>query len=245
MRRRWLDEFCRRWPAEAGLPFEIHMDPRAVTEERLTRLKAVGLDTVFMGIQSTAKVNRELYCRDVSDAQVLQAAAVIHRLGLRAGYQVIIDDPVSTAEDKRRLFELLLQLPRPFELVLFSLTVYPGSALAAELLRRGLMRPGELEGPSTKVFRQFRVDLSYPRSDEDRFFTALLVLVSKGFVPRAILRRLARDAYLSRNPTPLEALAFGANLVKIGGMGLQMVLRGELTWSLVRRWLSLRAMVTF
>lgn len=241
----WFDAFCRRWPAEAGMPFEIHMDPRVVTPERLFKLKAAGLDTIFTGIQSTAKINRDLYCRNVSDARVLKAAQAIHASGVRAGYQVIIDDPVSTFEDKRKLFELLLQLPRPYEMILFSLTIYPGSAIAEELLLRGLIRPEDMEGPNTKVFRQFRVDLSYDRPDEDRFWTSLIVLVSKEFVPKALLRQLAGSRYLQQKPTPLEMLAFGANTVKIGLMGLEMLRRRELTWPMVRRWLSLDSLVTF
>lgn len=241
----WFDEFRERWPGEAGLPFEIHMDPRAVTLERLQRLKAVGLDMVFMGIQSTERINRELYQRDVSDERVLNGANAIHASGIRAGYQVILDDPVSTAEDKRRLFDLLLKIPRPYEMILFSLTVYPGSALGKDLRQRGLIQAQDVEGPATKVFTQFRVDLSYPRSREDRFWTALIVLVSKDFVPKALLRRMARSRILARWPGPLMAFAFTANVAKLGLMALQLIVRGELSWAIVRRWLSLKSLVTY
>jgi hypothetical protein len=242
---KWFDEFCERWPGEAGLPFEIHMDPRVVTAERLARLKAVGMDMVFMGIQSTETINRELYCRDVSDQQVLDAARAIHDSGIRAGYQVILDDPVSTPEDKRRLFDLLLQLPRPYEMVLFSLTVYPGSALADKLQQRQLIDKQDVEGPSTKVFRQFRVDLGYPRSAEDAFWAGLVVLVSKNFVPKGLLRTLARSAWLMRHPRPLLLLASFANFIKLGLMGLELLFRGELTWAVARRWLSFKSTVTY
>ena len=245
VKREWFDEFCARWPREGALPFEVHMDPRVVTRERLDRLQAVGMDTVFMGIQSTAKINRELYCRNVSDEQVLRAAHDIHDTGLRAGYQVILDDPVSTSEDKRELFELLLKLPRPYEMILFSLALYPNSALSDDLQRRGLITEDDVEGRAMKVFRQFRVDLSYDRPDEDRFWTSLIVMVSKDFVPKALLRRLAKSAYLAGNPTPLEVLSFGANLVKIGIMGVDLLRRDELTLGVVRRWLSLKSLVTY
>ncbi len=243
--RAWFDEFCDRWAREAALPFEVHMDPRVVTAHRLDRLRAAGLEMVFMGIQATAAVNRSLYARDVSDERVLSAARAIHDSGVRAGYQVILDDPVSTTEDKRALFDLLLQLPRPYELVLFSLAIYPRSALATELLERGVIGPDEIEGPATKVFRQFRVDLGFDRPAEDRFWTALAVLVSKDFVPRELLRRLAERDDLRRHPASLQALAYGANVAKIGQMALELTARGELSWALIRRWASLRALVTF
>ncbi len=245
VRKAWFDEFCERWPQEGAMPFEVHMDPRVVTRERLVRLQAVGMDTVFMGIQSTAKINRELYCRNVSDEQVLQAAHDIHDTGLRAGYQVILDDPVSTSEDKRELFELLLKLPRPYEMILFSLALYPNSVLSDDLQARGLITEDDVEGRAMKVFRQFRVDLSYDRADEDRFWTSLIVMVSKDFVPKELLRRLADSAYLAQNPTPLEVLSFGANLVKIGLMGADLLRRGELTLGVVRRWLALKSLVTY
>jgi len=243
--RGWFDAFCERWSAETGLPFEVHMDPRVVTQERLSRLKAAGLDTVFMGIQNTAKINRDLYCRDVSDEQVLRAAAAIHDAGIRAAYQVILDDPVSDSADKGQLLDLLLRLPRPFEMVLFSLAVYPGSSLAEDLLGRGLITEDEIEGPATKVFEQFRVDLSFTRTPEDRFWTSLVVLVSKDFVPKRWIRRLARSRSLSRHPGAIVAMAYGANVVKLGGMAADLAVRGELSFGVVRRWLSLRSLVTF
>jgi len=241
----WFDEFCRRWEPEAGITFEIHMDPRVVTATRLSRLKKVGLDMVFTGIQSTEKINRDLYCRNVSDEQVLAAAQAIHGSGVRAGYQVILDDPVSTAEDKERLFELLLRLPRPYEIILFSLTVYPGSRLADILSERDLLKPEAVEGPATKVFRQFRVDLSYARTAEDRFWTALIVMVSKDFIPKSLLRELARSHTLRRHPEPLTALAFGTNVVKLGVMGVGLLRRGELSVATTRRWLHYKSLVTY
>ena len=245
IKRSWFDEFCRRWPGEGGLPFEVHMDPRVVTAERVERLRDAGMDTVFMGIQSTAKVNREFYCRDVSDEQVLRAAQILHDSGVRVGYQVILDDPVSTSQDKRELIDLLLELPRPYEMVLFSLAIYPGSAIARRLLEEGVIQPDQVEGRATKVFRQFRVDLSYDRSPEDRFWAALVVLVSKDFVPKEVIRKMADSEALRRHPEPVVALAFGANVAKLGLMGFDLLRRRELTWSVVRRWLSLKALVTY
>jgi len=241
----WFDAFCRRWPEEGGLPFEIHMDPRVLTRERVEQLKAVGLDMVFMGIQSTAAVNREIYNRDVSDERVLAAARALHASGVHTGYQVILDDPVSTPGDKRRLFELLLQLPRPYEMVLFSLTVYPGSALSEDLKRRGLLRDEDIEGPATKVFRQFRVDLGYARPPVDRFWTALIVMVSKDFVPKPFLRRMAASRLLQRHPGPVVALAFAANVLKLGLMAVQLLRRGELSWAVVRRGMSCKSRGTY
>jgi anaerobic magnesium-protoporphyrin IX monomethyl ester cyclase len=241
----WFDEFCERWPKEVDLPFEIHMDPRVVTADRLERLKAVGLSTIFMGIQHTEQINRSLYGRNVSDEQVLTAARAIRASGVRAGYQVILDDPVSTSDDKRRLLDLLLELPHPYEMVLFSLTVYPGSTLADDLKARDMINDQDIEGEQTKVFRQFRVDLSYPRPTEDRFWTALYVMVSKPFIPKCLLRGIARSRFLNRHPLPVTLLAYATNVLKLGLMGIGLLIRGELSWAVIRRWLNFKSLVTY
>ena len=241
----WFDEFCERWPKEINIPFEIHMDPRVVTADRLERLKAVGLDTIFMGIQHTEQINRSLYGRNVSDKQVLDAARAIHASGVHAGYQVILDDPVSTSDDKQRLLDLLLELQHPYEMVLFSLTLYPGSAISDDLKARNLIDDADIEGEQTKVFRQFRVDLSFPRSTEDRFWTALYVLVSKSFIPKALLRWIAANQTLRRHPLPVTILAYVANVLKLGIMGFGLLIRGELSLAVIRRWLTFKSLVTY
>ncbi len=241
----WFDAFCDRWPKEIGLPFEIHMDPRVVTADRLERLKAIGLHTIFMGIQHTEQINRSLYGRNVSDEQVLEAARAIHASGVHAGYQVILDDPVSTSDDKQRLLDLLLKLPHPYEMVLFSLTLYPGSAIADDLKQCNLIVDADIEGEQTKVFRQFRVDLSYPRPTEDRFWTALYVLVSKSFIPKSLLRGIAANNFLRRHPLPVTLLAYVANVLKLGIMGMGLLIRGELSLAVIRRWLTFKSLVTY
>ena len=72
-----------------------------------------------------------------------------------------------------------------------------------------------------------------------------MVLVSKDFVPKRLLRRMAHSRRLAAHPDAVVAMAYGANLVKIGVMGVDLVRRGEMSWGVVRRWLSLKSLVTF
>ena len=102
---------------------------------------------------------------------------------------------MATEETKRKLFDLLLEIPRPYDLYLFSLTIYPKSAVEEQLKKLGLITDADVEGAATKIFSQYRVDLAFPRSPDDLFWTSLIVMVSKRFIPRSLLRTLSRSRW--------------------------------------------------
>lgn len=240
----WLEEFRVKYKKEIGLPFECFTEPKLVTMERFSRMKDAGLSIVYMGIQNSFRITEELYDRTVPEEKVKESAEIFHRLGLDARYQVILDDPLSTTEDKDRLFRLLMSFRRPFELYLFSLTVFPNTELSRKLLEQGLITEDQIEGKDTKTFRQLRVDLGYPRSPEDRYWAALLVLLTKRFIPKSLLWKFHESESLRRNPWPLVTLAQVSNLVKMGFVASGMLFRGELTWTAFKRWMNLRSMIT-
>ena len=201
--REWVRDFSTRYRREVNLPFEVLIDPRVVNREGLGLLKDAGLDTVLMGIQNTERINREIYNRPISNQRILETARLISSLGLKACYQLMVDDPVSTTADKEELFRMLLQLPLPYDLYLFSLCLWPGTALIQTLKDRGLITDQEVEGHNHKVLHQFRVDLNWPRPPEDKYWISLIMLLSSHLVPRGILSRLANNLWLRRHPGPL------------------------------------------
>ena len=159
--------------------------------------------------------------------------------------QLIFDDPVSTEGDKQALFEMISQFPHPYDLYLFSMTVFPGSELNKKLIENGLISRYDIDGQdNTRVFYQHRVNLSYPRPVEDTFYIALTQMLSKGFVPRPLLRMLSKSETLKKHPWPLIQMANATNFVKMGAMAGKMAVNGEMTNTLVRRWLSMDRIIT-
>jgi len=241
----WLEEFCRIYPREVGLPFEIFIEPKLVNETRMTMLRDAGLVSVYMGIQSSERVTGHLYDRRVKNQSISDIAALYHRLGIKPHFQLIFDDPVSTEDDKRKLFEMISTFPHPYDLYLFSMTVFPGSELNRKLLDSGLISEYDIDGlQNTRIFYQHRVNLAYPRPVEDTFWIALTQMLSKPFVPRAMLRELAKSDTLKKHPWPLIQMAHAANYVKMGSTAAKMVARGEMTSTLMRRWLSFDRVIT-
>jgi radical SAM superfamily enzyme YgiQ (UPF0313 family) len=241
----WLEEFCRIYPREIGLPFEIFIEPKLVNEERMTMLRDAGLASVYMGIQSSERVTGHLYDRRVKNQSIEDIAKLYHRLGIKPHFQLIFDDPVSTEGDKKALFEMIASFPHPFDLYLFSMTVFPGSELNKKLIQNGLISRYDIDGPdNTRVFYQHRVNLSYPRPVEDTFWIALTQMLSKQFVPRPLLRALSKSDTLKKHPWPLIQLANATNFVKMGTTAAGMVAKGEMTNTLIRRWMSMDRIIT-
>ena len=242
--KQWLIDFCEIYPREVGLPFEIFIEPKLVNEERMTMLRDAGLVSVYMGIQSSERVTGHLYDRRVKNQSIEDIAKMYHRLGVKPHFQLIYDDPVSTEEDKKALFEMIASFPHPYDLYLFSMTVFPGSELNKKLLSNGLISKYDIEGLNTRVFYQHRVNLQYPRPVEDTFWIALTQMLSKPFVPKPLLRTLAKSETLKKHPWPLIQMAHASNYVKLGTTCAKMVAKGEMTPTLLRRWLSMDRVIT-
>jgi len=240
----WLVEFCDLYPKEIGLPFEVFIEPKLVNEERMTMLAAAGLKNVYMGVQSSERVTGHLYDRRVKNSTINDIADLFKKLGIKGHFQLIFDDPVSTVEDKAALFDMISTFPHPFDLYLFSMTVFPGSELNHKLLESGLISEYDIEGLGTKTFYQHRVNLEYPRPVEDTFWIAMTQMLSKPFVPRQLLRPLTKVDFLKKHPWPIIQLAHATNYVKMGTTAVTMAANGEMTKTLMRRWLSFDRVIT-
>jgi hypothetical protein len=156
----------------------------------------------------------------------------------------MVDIPGVTDAQKADLYRFLRDMPQPWDLYLFSLTHFPGCAYVEDRLARGELQESEVEGVATKTFRQYRVDLHYPRPPEDLYWISLMVLLSSRVLPPDVMDRVAGTGWLRRNPEALRALAVTANLVKAGRVGTEMLREGEMTSTLLARWGRLGRMIT-
>ena len=232
---KWLDELAERYPEEVGLPFECFLEPRIVEEDRLRKLVDAGLDTVYMGVQANDRVAKTLYDRRASNEGILETAQLYNKLGLEARFQVMVDDPVSTEEDMRALFDLINQFPRPFRLYLFSMTVMPGTGLEKKLLDQGLITEDEVEGAATKTFYQYRVSLDWDRDATDKFWVALMVMVNKPWFPAKALHWASRNDFLKTHPDLLANAASASNMLSMAGRIPRAINRGEVGLRVIRR----------
>ncbi len=240
----WLEEFCARWPKEVGMPFDILLNPEAYRKKDIDMLHKAGLRHVQMGIEAAGQSEAEIYNRKESGIRTIEFGRQASRLGLEVNYDVIMDNPLATEADKRATFDLLLNLPRPYRLFLYSLNVFPKSGVYDTLAESGHMTENEIEGRGQKCFRQFRASFDWPRPAEDRYYMALAALASKPFMPRWILRFLASLPWLKKYPGILVATARAADAIRLAGIGIGKLLSGELTLAKIKEYASLRRLPT-
>jgi radical SAM superfamily enzyme YgiQ (UPF0313 family) len=218
-----VDEFCVRWPGEIGLPFGIWSHGALVTEELIAKLSAAGLTDVVIGIESgSEQVRKEVLGRRESNARILQSAEVLARHGIVAGYDFILDVPWLTEENCEGTFDLIMQLPRPVDVRLHSLSFLPHTGIAERALAEGLIRPeqiGRADEPLSARFEAFywkyRLDA---RGRRAAYWHSLIYLAGLPFVPYRLLRQLRRlKPLLQLAPGPLIVAAEAARIRKATG----------------------------
>lgn len=239
--KKWTDEFVEKYMREAALPFDALLNPQHVSESLIGKLKKAGLTLVEMGIQSgSERMSNEIYDRRLTNEKLMKAINILHKSGVRLHYDLIIDNPMETEEDKREAFEFLLKIPRPYSLFILSLTHFPGTPLTERLLKEGHITEADVEGNSDKSLFQWEVSLHHKRTPQGRFWLALLSLLTKDFVPKSLIRFLSRRKVLMRYPAPLVAFAWAMNVVKMGWLATVMYREGSLSVQVIRRHANLK-----
>ena len=170
------------------MPFECLLIPPMLRPDMMKKLVDAGLVRVQTGIESASSEEfKEQHNRSPGNRAIMNFAEYNKELKLNIVYDVIIDNPHATEKMKLETAEFLLDLPRPYDIYFYSLN-YFGTALTKKGLEDGSLDPNLVEGKATKAWRQFRVSMDWPRSDEDKFYLAIYCLASKSIVPRAYLQ---------------------------------------------------------
>lgn len=232
----WLREFKQAYLTRIGLPFNCVSDPRSITEEKVKLLGEAGVADFNVGIQAGSdKVRRELLNRRLSNEQILNVAGLMKKYGINSRYDIIADNPFESRADKRATLDLLMRLPKPFILNIFSLNHLPGTQLTKLALERGIISEEDVVGKSDRCLKQYWVSFDFPRSREDQCWNALFSMSSKWFIPKFALRFIASTEWFMRHPLPAVVLARLSNLLRLVFDGTRLLLRRQIDLDYVRR----------
>ena len=219
-------------------------EPHWVTPEYVQLLVQAGTDIVELGIQSSDAINGRHFGRSSSTATMQRAVRLLNDGGIYLRYLVIVDIPGLSTLEHESLLELLMGFPRPYDLFLFSLCYFPGSAWVEDGLASGVLSPDQVDDRAKKIFEQYRVDLAFSRPAEETWWLALMVLDASQLVPRRVLRRIVKHRLFADNPDPLTRWARAAGVIKTARVAAKLTRRGEMPTYLLRRWLNPRSWIT-
>ncbi len=81
--KKWLFEFCEKYPREIGLQFTATTRAETATKDRCKALKEAGCSCLMMGVETgNEDIRLKLLERKMSNEKILQAADTIHAAGL-------------------------------------------------------------------------------------------------------------------------------------------------------------------
>jgi Fe-S oxidoreductase len=141
-----MGEFCHLYKQEIKRPFIARSIPTFITEREIASMKSAGLAWISLGLQSGSDhVCREVYKRRSGKQDFLKAARAIKNQDLAAFYDIILDNPFETDEDRIDTVCTLMETPKPFYTQYFSLSLYPGTELRTRALEEGLIKGEEYQ----------------------------------------------------------------------------------------------------
>ena len=206
--------------------------PNTTDKEIMRLLKDAGLERVEIGIQTgSERVRKKVFNRPVSDKKLIKTSQIMRDLRIVPFYDIIVDNPFETEEDKKQGLDLLLKMSRPFYMHMFSLTYFPNTLLTRKALESKLISDEQVEGHTTKGFDQFYVSLQHPRPNLDRFWISLYSLTSKRFVPKKLIKFLSKIDMFQKHPDLLVYFASLCNTIKLGSIALKWLLEGKPVFS--------------
>lgn len=179
-----IEQFSQIYKEKIKLPFFCLGSPTTINEKKMASLVDAGMLCIQMGIQSgSERVCKEIYRRRISNHNVNKAAHIInqYKAVLRPPlYDIILDNDYETEADILDSLNLIIKLPRPYRLQLFSLVLYPGTELYNRAKAEGLIRDDR-----EQIYRK-----RY-RSRQRTYLNLVFSLLRNGLpIPRSILKIL-------------------------------------------------------
>jgi anaerobic magnesium-protoporphyrin IX monomethyl ester cyclase len=149
----WMTVFAEACETDIKNRFVCRTTPAHLTEDKISMLKKAGLAWIFMGLQSgSPRINKEVYKRFVPNEKFIEAAKLVKKCHVAGFYDIILDNPYETEEDLLETINVILKIPKPFMLQLFSLCFYQGT----ELHDRALKEKLAIENPRQKNYAKYQ-----------------------------------------------------------------------------------------
>jgi len=203
----WIRKFCAEYKHAVHLPFFFYCHPKVTNEEIMQLLKGTGAMNTTMGIQTgSEEVRHKYFERYDTSEEIIKASQILHKHKINCAYDVILDNPLETEEDKRETFNLLLRLPRPFSLHTHTLTHFPETKLTNLLLEKGIISANDVEDEKQTSYERWTPTLDLGRNKENLFWDNLYYLTQKKYIPKRFVNWLSHVNFLKRHPKPLTLL---------------------------------------
>lgn len=140
MSKKWLDEFLPMYKKEINLPFMCNVRVNLVTEEIIKQIKEYGCYGVAMGVESGNPYLRNVVLKkDITNEQIINAAEVIKKNGLKLKAFNMLGLPGETFENALETVKLNIKIKPDFA-PCSLLEPYPGYDITKYAIEKGYLK---------------------------------------------------------------------------------------------------------
>ena len=190
----WAESFCERYKKEIGLPFYCMFYPGTCKEEILNILKTAGLAGVWLGVQSgSERVRKEVFKRNHSNSLIIDQANLFKKFGIGVRYDFIFDNPFESFDESLESIYLMLKLPEPFSLNLFSLKYFPNTEITKMAIDLKIITPSMLE--DNLDYNQHSFFISQKEGNSSSIFVNNLVMYISLIANQGELQRKKEEIF--------------------------------------------------
>ncbi|MFH1415712.1 MAG: radical SAM protein [Elusimicrobiota bacterium] len=206
--KKWVDEFCEKYPVEVGMPFNCYAHPAKTAKEILTKLRNAGLKWVNIGIQSgSEEVSRDIFSRQQYNDNILEHVRFIAQLGITICYDLILENPYESDTDQQNTVELLLSLPKYYRVHLYSLCWFPKTPLTERALEEGRIAEGYQEQYTSKALNNFHMFVQLSKTKNDMFWNCIKAMAINNYCSDSLVRSCCKNMFFRKWPGFLFELA--------------------------------------
>ncbi|MBT4166275.1 B12-binding domain-containing radical SAM protein [archaeon] len=220
-----IKQFCKQYKEKVNMRFKCLTDPHTVSNEKIKALVDAGCTDVIIGIQGIEKVNKEIYHRNQTDAQVLNAAKIVNKYKdkLAVMYDVITTNPYEKPEDIINMIRLLQEIPKPYFLSVNNLVFFTSTPLYCKAKEDGIIKKHEDSASNLNYWDR----ASHIRLKNKNMYLNLILNLMRGSatnsrfgpMPNKLINYLLKPQRIQRNlrnptltKTVLIAVGFSDNI---------------------------------
>jgi radical SAM superfamily enzyme YgiQ (UPF0313 family) len=230
-----IHTFMNEYKKRIGLSYFCMYRPDVFTDDIARTLKQSGVDVVNVGIESGSEdFRRNVLNRRETNNDILRMGRIAKRHAIPLRLDLIFDNPYEREEDHQKTLELMLTIPKPFELCCFALSLFPKVALTDRALSEGIITRDDVEDIKQKAMFQWAVTSAFPRPKRTKFWINVLSLTGKRWIPNRFIRHVRRSRFVQEHPGILNVLIRVNTYVRWLTKGLPLLLRRTNRLSLLK-----------
>lgn len=134
----YLKEFSEKYRPTIGLPLRLRVIPTNLTEAKVKYLSDANTLVAVLGIQSSDRINNEIFNRHVTSETLIDVAKMLRRHDIVGQYDLIVRNPYETEEDIVEVCRTLSRIPKPYQVAMFPLAFFPNTPLRTRAIKDGI-----------------------------------------------------------------------------------------------------------